>query len=184
MKVRRSKKGLLGWQVPRQGSGRIRCVRRDKERTKGKKMAIQQEFARLAPNNRWEQVRPPPRRMDDEEAKVEKNPVVRAGSWGPERRKKSQRTDDKELVAKTGVRTGESLSTRDGRRRCLPQFEELWLEARICPLRHVTISLAMTVRKLQVTWFTTKIPRTEKKNSRRTVATTGRYKFGKVHCAM
>ena len=50
-------------------------------------------------------------------------------------KKKSQRTDNKELVAKTGVRTGEKLSTRDGRRRCLPQFEELWLEARICPLR-------------------------------------------------
>ena len=53
-------------------------------------MAIQQEFARLAPNNRWEHVRPPPRGMDDEEANVEKKPVVsqRAGSWEPERRKK------------------------------------------------------------------------------------------------
>ena len=78
--------------------------------------------------------------MDDEEAKVEKNPVVRAGSWGPERRKKSQGTDDKEFVAKAGVRTGENLSTTDGRRRCLPQFEELWLEARICPLRHVILN--------------------------------------------
>ena len=79
-------------------------------------------------------MRPPSRGMDDDEANVEKNPVVsqRAGSWGPERRKKeSQGTDDKELVTKTGVRTGENLSTRDGRRRCLPQFEGLWLKARI-----------------------------------------------------
>ena len=51
-------------------------------------------------------MRPPSRGMDGEEANIEKNPVVsqRAGSWGPKRRKKkSQGTDDKELVTKTGV---------------------------------------------------------------------------------
>ena len=36
----------------------------------------------------------------------------------------------------------------------------------------MAISLAMTVRTLQVTWFATKIPRSDKKNSRQTVATT------------
>ena len=72
-------------------------------------MAIQQEFARLAPNNRCEYVRQPSRGMNDqdanvvslqpetttldpnEEVKVEKNQVVTAVLWGPERRKKITR---------------------------------------------------------------------------------------------
>ena len=59
---------------------------------------------------------------------------------GPNGEKKPQGTGDKVLVTKTGVRTGENLSTRDGHRRCLPQFEGLWLEARICPLHHVILN--------------------------------------------
>ena len=86
-----------------QDRGRTRCVGRDKERTKRKRnddpsgVGSEQQVGACASavtrnGRRMWSLQPEMTTVDpNEEGIVEKNPVVRAGSWGPEQRKKITR---------------------------------------------------------------------------------------------